>query len=204
MTTVAERAARGSVDKFARRRRMLAESALATIAEHGFARTGLRDIAQHSGLSHGTLHYYFADKDDLVGESVWLYKSACARRYDDIVATATSGEELASRVAAEMSWTLRNEAPMHRLWYDLRNQAMFDSGFEETIVRIDELLEKMVWAIVERYSQLTGRPAVLEPAGAYGLVDGLFQHALIRQLRGDADAAERLRAHCEGLILASA
>jgi hypothetical protein len=103
-----------------------------------------------------------------------------------------------------MASTLRNEAAMHRLWYDLRNQALFDSGFGDTIVRIDELLENMVWAIIERYSQLTGRPPVLEPAVAYGLVDGLFQHALIRHLRGDDDAVQRLRTQCEGLILASA
>jgi len=204
MTTAAARAQRGSIDKFAARRRMLAQSALTAIAERGFANTGLRDIAQHSELSHGSLHYYFTDKDDLIAESVWLFKSECAKRYDDIVATSQSGEELAIRVAEEMSRTLRDEASMHRLWYDLRNQALFGSGFGDTIVRIDDLLEQMVWAIVSRHAELVGRRSTLEPPIAYALVDGLFQHALIRLVRGDAGAVERLRGECSALILASA
>lgn len=204
MTTAAARAQRSGTDKFAARRRMLAQSALAAIAEQGFANTGLRDIAQHSELSHGSLHYYFTDKDDLIAESVWLFKSECARRYDGIVATAQGGDELAARVAEEMSRTLRDEASMHRLWYDLRNQALFGSGFGDTIVRIDDLLQEMVWAIVSRHAELVGRPSVLEPPIAYALVDGLFQHALIRFLRGDAGAVDRLRGECAALILASA
>jgi AcrR family transcriptional regulator len=49
------------VDKFAARRNELAEAALKTLAERGYAQTGLRDIAQNSEFSHGVLHYYFAD-----------------------------------------------------------------------------------------------------------------------------------------------
>lgn len=201
MTTTAERAARARVDKFAVRRRMLAESALAAIAERGFANTGLRDIAQHSSVSHGSLHYYFRDKDDLVGESVWIFKSECARRYDDIVATSTDGAELVARVADTMVATLRDEAVLHRLWYDLRNQSLFEEGFRDTIVRIDALLQQMVWAIVVRYAELIGREPAIEPGFAYALVDGLFQNELIRFLRGDLEALERLR--CDSVRLLS-
>lgn len=204
MTTAAARAGRGSIDKFAARRRMLAQSALTAIAESGFARTGLREIAKHSELSHGSLHYYFADKDDLIAESIWLFKSECARRYDEIVATSMSGEELASRIAEEMSRTLRDEAAMHRLWYDLRNQALFPSGFGDTIVRIDDLLEEMVWSIVTRYAELVGRPTLFRSESAYAVIDGIFQHALIRCFRGDDDAVGRLQQECEALMLASA
>lgn len=204
MTTAGERAVRGSVDKFAQRRRMLALSASATIAERGFAHTGLRDIAKHSELSHGSLHYYFTDKDDLIAEAVWLFKSECARRYDGIVATSQSGEELAVRVSEEMTRTLRDEASMHRLWYDLRNQALFETGFGDTIVRIDGVLEEMVWAILTRHAELVGRTIAFTAPFAYALVDGMFQHALIRFIRGDVDAIDRLGRECEGLILASA
>jgi AcrR family transcriptional regulator len=204
MTTASDRAARGGVDKFAQRRRLLALSASTTIAERGFANTGLRDIARHSELSHGSLHYYFTDKDDLIAESVWLFKSECARRYDGIVSTAQSGEELATRVAEEMTRTLRDEASMHRLWYDLRNQALFDAGFGNTIVRIDDLLEQMVWAILTKYAELTGGTSTFTSSLPYALVDGMFQPAFTRLLRGDVSAVDRLRRECEGLILASA
>ena len=50
------------LDKFAERRAQLAAAALQTLAEQGYARTSLRDIAQNSEFSHGVLHYYFSDK----------------------------------------------------------------------------------------------------------------------------------------------
>ncbi len=200
MSTAMERADRASVDKFGRRRQMLAASALTAIAERGYARTGMRDIAQHSELSHGSLHYYFDDKDDLVALAVWNYKSECARRYDPIIETAQTSEEFAERFGLEMSTTMRDEASLHRLWYDLRNQALFTEGFRDTIVRIDALLQDMVWAVVVRYAELEGREPALAPTLAYGLFDGLFQNTLIRYLRGDASAVEELRAAAPALL----
>ncbi|MET0297053.1 MAG: TetR/AcrR family transcriptional regulator [Microbacterium sp.] len=203
MTTAADRGERASVDKFAARRRLLAESALAVIAERGYAHTGLRDIAEHSTLSHGSLHYYFDGKDDLVAQAVWQYKSECARRYDDIVATAQSGEELARRFATAMAETLRDEASLHRLWYDLRNQALFDEGFHPTIIRIDALLQEMVWAVVDRYCELQGVEPVIEPRVAYALFDGIFLNALIALLRGDVDSVDRLGDDCARLLVSA-
>ena len=46
-------------DKFDERRDELAESALKTLGELGYARTSLREIAQNSEFSHGVVHYYF-------------------------------------------------------------------------------------------------------------------------------------------------
>jgi len=200
MTTPTQRAGRTRVDKFGARRRMLAQSALTTIAERGFAHTGLREIAQNSDLSHGALHYYFEGKDDLVAEAVWNYKSECARRYDGVVATATSADELIAGVAEEMASTLRDEASLHRLWYDLRNQSLFDAGFRDTIIRIDALLEEMVWAIIARHAELVGRPPVFDRGLAYALVDGLFQNELIRYLRGDTEAVDRIRGDISALL----
>ena len=203
MTTPAERADRASANKFAARRRELADSALAAIAENGFARTGLRDISARTDLSTGILHYYFQGKDDLIAQAIWQYKSECARRYDPIVATATTAEELLERFGAEITGTLRDEADMHRLWYDLRNQALFESGFRETIVAIDELLTDMVWAIVERHAQLCGKTPAIDRETAYALIDGLFLNALIGYLRGDLDALDRLRTRSQNLLKAS-
>jgi AcrR family transcriptional regulator len=200
MSTIADRATRASVDKFAARRRMLAESALTAIAERGYAQTGLRDVAQHSELSHGSLHYYFDDKDDLIGLAVWNYKSECARRYDPILETSTTGAELAARFGVEMAETLRDEASLHRLWYDLRNQALFTEGFRDTIVRIDDLLTDMVWAVVLRYAELEGGAPAVSKELAYALFDGLFQNSLIRHLRGDADAAAALQLEAPALL----
>lgn len=193
MGRTAVRAEKAGTDKFALRRRELADAALTAIAARGFANTGLRDVASHSALSHGVLHYYFDDKDDLIGQAIWQYKSECARRYDPIVATSQTGSELAERFGAEMAATLRDEADMHRLWYDLRNQALFDAGFRDTIIAIDQLLSDMVWAVITRYAELEGHEPVVDRSSAYALFDGVFLNALIAYLRGDLSAVGRLR-----------
>src|SRR5271168_1329618 len=89
-----DRIPRRRVDKFAERRAELAEAALETLAELGYARTSLREIAQNSEFSHGVLHYYFSDKVDLICCGVRYYKAKCVTRYDGVVATATSRKSL--------------------------------------------------------------------------------------------------------------
>ena len=63
------------VEKYDERRTQLAISALATLGELGYARTSLREIAQNSEFSHGVVHYYFADKLELITHCVRYYKA---------------------------------------------------------------------------------------------------------------------------------
>ena len=200
MTAAAERLARRPVDKFEARRSELAGAALKTLAERGYAQTGLRDIAQNSDYSHGVLHYYFADKTDLIMHCVREYKAQCATRYDEVVATATTAEELAAGFLQKLADTLVDEAPLHRLWYDLRNQSMFEPAFRADVTEIDLLLERMIWRIATRYAELSGRTPQVTEAVMYAIFDGLFQQALLRRLAGDRSAATDLRAGVTGVL----
>ena len=204
MTEVAARnrdkVARRQVDKFAERRSQLAAAALQTLAELGYARTSLRDIAQNSEFSHGVLHYYFSDKTELIMCCVRQYKAECVRRYDGIVASAATPEELGRDFGAVMAGTLRGEAKMHRLWYDLRNQSMFDSAYRADVDEIDQSLERMIWRIVSKFAELSGAPVALSRSAAYAVYDGLFQHALSRHLADDPDAADVLEQDVQRLL----
>jgi AcrR family transcriptional regulator len=191
------RISRRQVDKFAERRAQLADAALQTLAELGYARTSLREIAQNSQFSHGVLHYYFSDKQDLLTHCVRQYEAACVTRYDEIVATAGSAGELKGEFSAAMAQTLRTDAPMHRLWYDLRNQSLFEESFRADVLEIDQRREEMIWRVISRYASFAGFSVVLSPAAAYGILDGLFQQALLHHLAGDENAAEVLRADVE-------
>ncbi len=190
-----ERVARRQVDKFAERRAQLATAALQTLSELGYARTSLRDIAQNSEFSHGVLHYYFSDKFELITFCVRQCKAECVTRYDHIVATASSATELKLGFGAAMAGTLREDAAMHRLWYDLRNQSQFEDAFRADAREIDQSLQDMIWRIVTRYAELSETPPVVTPALAYAMFDGLFQHALIRHVAGDVTAARDLEAN---------
>jgi AcrR family transcriptional regulator len=201
-----DRIAQRRVDKFADRRDQLAVVALRTLAELGYARTSLRDIAQNSDFSHGVLHYYFTDKVDLITHCVRQCKAECVTRYDHVVAAAGSADELKHGFAAALAATLREDAPTHRLWYDLRNQSLFDASFRDDVLEIDRSLEQMIWRVVSRFAELAQAPLVVSPSVAYGIFDGLFQQALLRQAADESvDAAAPLRegAECvlESLIL---
>ncbi|HEX3513633.1 MAG TPA: TetR/AcrR family transcriptional regulator [Trebonia sp.] len=195
-----ERIARRQIDKFAERREQLAAAALQTLAELGFVNTSLRDIAQHSEFSHGVLHYYFADKSELITYCVRQYKAECVTRYDAIVTTATGADELRLGFGATMAGTLRDDVTMHRLWYDLRNQSLFEEEFRGDVAEIDHSLERMVWRIVTRYAELSGRDLAVTPAFTYALLDGVFQHALLRHLGGDPAAATDLDEHVRQVL----
>ena len=187
---VARRQERAGVNKFDDRRMELADAALQTLAELGFARASLREIAQNSEFSHGVFHYYFVDKVDLICCAVKHYKARCVSRYDQITVTARGRDELIEGFLAKFGESLVDEAPMHRLWYELRSQALFEKAFQEDVAAIDKSLEEMIWRIVSRMTAFDGREPAVSPTALYALFDGLFQRHLFRQLAGDAAAVE--------------
>jgi AcrR family transcriptional regulator len=191
---------RRQVDKFAERRKQLAAAALETLSKLGYANTSLREIAQNSEFTHGVVHYYFADKAELITYCVKQYKEECVTRYDQIVAAAESAGELKSGFAMALAQTLLEDAAMHRLWYDLRNQSLFDSAFRAEVLEIDRSLERMIWRIVSKYAELARAPVRVAPEVAYALFDGLFQQALLKFVTGSENAARDLRAHSERVL----
>ncbi|HEY2791138.1 MAG TPA: TetR/AcrR family transcriptional regulator [Micromonosporaceae bacterium] len=187
-------------DKHDQRRNELAESALRTLGELGYARTSLREIANNSEFSHGVVHYYFADKLELIVYCVRYYKARCVTRYDGVIAEATSAAGLLDAFAAKLVETIRDEGPMHSLWYDLRTQSMFEPGLREAVMLIDGTLEEMIWRVVTRFAELAGKEIRLSSADAYGMLDGLFQQALLGHVAGRSEAMDVLVRQVHGLM----
>jgi AcrR family transcriptional regulator len=181
--------------KFAERRAELGEAALTTLAELGYARTSLREIAQNSEFSHGVLHYYFTDKVDLILCSVRQYKARCVKRYDQVTADAASYDELMEGFLERLGHTIRTEAPMHRLWYDLRAQSLFEAAFRADVAEIDKSLEKMILRVMSRFAELAGTQLEVPAGVIYAMFDGLFQQCLLRHLSGDRKAIATMAAN---------
>ncbi|MEU9686214.1 TetR/AcrR family transcriptional regulator [Amycolatopsis japonica] len=202
MTDVADRSGDKTrqVDRFDQRRAQLAMSALVTLSELGYARTSLREIAQNSEFSHGVLHYYFRNKAELITYCVKQYKAECVTRYDRMVETEETAEELKAAFGAATAATLCENARLHRLWYDLRNQSLFEKLFQAEVLAIDEALELMIWRVVSRYAELLGKPADFAPSTTYALFDGLFQQGLLKHLAGREDAARCLQDSVEQVL----
>jgi AcrR family transcriptional regulator len=181
--------------RFDERRAELGEAALQTLAALGYARTSLREIAQNSEFSHGVLHYYFTDKLDLILCSVRQYKARCVKRYDEVTTSATTFDELLDGFVASLGDTLRKEAPLHRLWYDLRAQSLFEAAFRADVAEIDKSLEKMIWRVMSRFAEITDEPVRVPSSVAYAMFDGLFQQGLLKHLSGDKNAVATMQSN---------
>lgn len=199
-TPTTARVRRSPVDRFDERRDQLAESALKTLGEFGYARTSLRDIANNSSFSHGVLHYYFEDKLDLIDYCIRFYKAKCVTRYDALIADSTTPAELREAFAAKLVGTILDEGPMHRLWYDVRAQSMFELRLRPAVSYVDQTLQDMVWRVVDRYAALSSAIPAMTPAAAYGMLDGLFQAALLGDSLGEEDALTVLVDQVHGLL----
>ncbi len=198
MTTATAR--RNPVDKHDERRRALADSALRTLGELGYAKSSLREIANNSEFTHGVVHYYFADKLDLIVYCVRQYKATCVTRYDGVVADSTTAAELVDAFTAKLRETIIEEAPMHRLWYDLRAQSMFEVDLREAVLQIDKTLEDMIWRVVTRYAELAGVEVTASSHLAYAVLDGIFQPALLGYLCGREGALDELEAEVRRVV----
>ncbi len=198
--TKLDRVPRRPIDKFAERRAELAEAALQTLSELGYARTSVREIAQNSAFSHGVLHYYFADKVDLILCSVRQYKARCVTRYDEVTAAARSSDELVQGFVHALGQTVREDGRLHRLWYDIRAEAMYETAFQSDIAEIDKSLEDMIWRIVTRLLELSGAPQALSPSAVYAIMDGLFQRGLLKHLSGDETAIAAMQADVRSVL----
>ena len=184
-------------DKVAARRDELATAALRTLAERGYANTSLREIAQNSEFSHGVLHYYFADKTELITHCVRLYKSRCVRRYDDVTALADTADDVVQRFLDALLVTLHSDSHEQRLWYDMRAQSLFEPSFRDDVAAIDSALTDMVWRILSRYAELADATVLVDPDTAYALFDGVFSRSVQAWLGGaegvEATLEQRVR-----------
>ncbi|WOC11081.1 TetR/AcrR family transcriptional regulator [Gordonia sp. MP11Mi] len=198
----AERGVGRRTEKLAAKRDELARAAFKTLSELGYAGTSLREIAANSEYSHGVLHYYFSDKLDLIAHCVALYKSECVASYDDVLDDVDDAEALRGRFVRRLVETMTDDLPTHKLWYDLRLQAMFEPSLVAGVREIDAALETMIWRVVSRYGELLGSVPLLDSAGVYASFDGPFERAVRRSALGEEDAGADLAAQLDGLLCA--
>ncbi|GEE02153.1 TetR family transcriptional regulator [Gordonia spumicola] len=199
----AERGVARRTSKVAAKRDELARAAFRTLSELGYAGTSLREIAANSEYSHGVLHYYFADKLELIAHCVALYKRECVASYDDILDGVSDADMLRRRFVDRLVVTMTDDLPTHKLWYDLRVQAMFEPSLRAGVYEIDSELEAMIWRVVSRYAELADSEPVLDSAGVYAALDGPFERAVRRFAVGDEAAPADLSAHLDALLRAA-
>jgi AcrR family transcriptional regulator len=177
----------------AEKKRELALHALSSLAELGYARTNLRDVAQRSGASLGVIHYYFESKTELIACSIGLYKEGFVREVKDVIAASREPEVLSAALADFMERTIVQDAGLHRLWYDVRAQAQFEPAFQACVEEAEQALQSVFDALFAKLAAMHIALREADPLRLYIILDGWFRHFLQKHLAGDVNAAGALR-----------
>ena len=166
------------------KKREIAESAINALKIYGYARTTLRDIAAQTQMPLSSLHYYFEDKDGLLIFCVRRYKF----KFIELIERAVSGIEdpsdFADAFCESLAQTVLDDAELHRLWYDIRNQAMFDETFAPVVEEIEALLINTLAPIAD---DLETRQRI------FVRLDGAFRFALQQYLSGRDQSLSNLK-----------
>lgn len=170
------------------KKRKIAESAIEALKELGYANTSLRDISAKSDLSLGMLHYYFEDRSELIIYCVQRYKKEFVRKIVQALQKADGRDQVIDAFARALTASIIDDENTHRLWYDIRTQAMFDETFRPVV---DEI-EAMLMDIVRRAFERAGHdiPPMIEMQ--YALLDGAFRYFMQAQLGAKPRSADEL------------
>jgi AcrR family transcriptional regulator len=115
----------------AERRLSLLKAAFREVAEKGFSRVTLDDIARRAGVSKGVTLYYFASKEDLLLELFgWLIDSIHERMRDAVAAVADPIQKVRALVAIIFPSPSKNRA-FFRAYVDFCGLASRREPFRE-------------------------------------------------------------------------
>lgn len=89
----------------------IVEAARTCLVDRGYAQTTVTEIATEAGVSRGLLHYYFADKEDLLVQLTRRNTDRGLEMIDALFATGTTAEELAAGLVSRFR-ALLTEDPM--------------------------------------------------------------------------------------------
>lgn len=104
------------------RRAQIIDSAVATIAELGYANASLARIAEHAGISKGVIAYHFAGRDNLVDQLVeHLYREITEFVVPHIQRETTAVGRLRARIIAVGGYVGAHRAEMVALAEILNN-----------------------------------------------------------------------------------
>jgi AcrR family transcriptional regulator len=179
--------------KSAEKKRELALHAISSLAELGFARMNLRDVAQRSGVSLGVIHYYFENKSELLTYCIGIYKEDFIQGLKELIEASPGLEKLQEGVADYLAQTVAQHAHIHRLWYDARAQAMFDPAFHTAVDAVEHGLIDVFCKLFDKLDSLSIVYREHDPMKLYIALDGWFRYFLQRQLQGDGMAVEHFR-----------
>ena len=185
------------------RRAQIIEAALACFTSKGYNNTTMDDIVAKSGLSKGSLYWYFKSKDELFAEammSVFMDVGQGALAALEECTTATAKLRIIARITAEVGkeiegffglflefWASSTQREqVGQLWMGMLVEfkdalvAIIEEGIENGEFKPVDA-EQLVWAIMSTYDGLAAY-AMMIPDIDIDRVGGVFVDTLLNGL----------------------
>jgi len=169
------------------RRRQIAEAALQALMAYGCAGTTLRDIAEQSQLSLGLLHYYFADRRDLVIYCLGLYRDSFMARFEPLAQAAGTRDDLIATLATRLTDAVVSDTLVNRFWYDIRAQSLFDPAILPVVAEFEAALIDLGRRLAVR---IGAPPDEIELR--FAMLEGVFRYHAHRQIVGKGTARDEV------------
>ena len=130
------------------RRAQLIEATIETIAQRGFARTTLTDVAKQAGLSHGLVNFHFETKEKLLGETLRHLYEEYAQNWQQALAQAPNdaASQLGAMLQADFNDTIGSPqrlAAWCAFWGETQSRPLYqqlcapdDERYNETFVNL--------------------------------------------------------------------
>ena len=164
-----------------------AHATLSLLAAHGYADISLRLIAKETNVALGLLSYYFKDKNELLTYAVGLYKQGFIQELKTTFSADLPLEDITNNIIELLAKYLDEHADSHRLWYDIRAQAMYRPEFQSVVSEYENSMIQLIGMFMKQ----CGRDD--DPLEFYIIFDGLFRYFLQQKLAGDDNSAELFR-----------
>lgn len=161
-------------------RRQVVDAAIRALAERGFARTSVSDIAEAAGMSKGAIHYHFSRKADLIAHVLERCLTVTHDRLRQAWDGAGAPTDKIRRALREMRERWREGGPELRVMADLMAQGVHDETLREPVA---EMFQQTRGALIEHLiGSLTAMglkpriPAHIIPRLLLATLDGLALH----------------------------
>ena len=198
------RASRGEERRGDRRARIV-EAARKLLAEEGYDRVTMKQVAKEAGVAQGLIHYYFSGKDEILLEVLMETSRENTRETERLARSLPEGESLAEATLA----ATKERASSMPEWYRLRYE-LFAMGWRkpEFLPGVAALLESGRTGVAATLGRMAGEA---EPeytperestaAVLLACVDGLALQKLADPEGFDLDAAyEALGRMAKGVV----
>lgn len=190
------------------RRARIVEAARRLLAEEGYDRVTMKEVAREAGVAQGLIHYYFSGKDEILLEVLMEASRQYARETERLALSLPEGENLAEAALAATKGRVSRMPEWYRLRYELFAMGLRKPEFLPGVAALLESGRTGIAANLARISGDDGNPARAAQREALAAVllscfDGLALQKLADPEGFDLDAAYAVLwrlAQAEGVV----